>query len=106
VVRSKATNRQFGFVWKNPFSDELHNRPDKRGMRPHSFCPHHGYPQLPRQFRRFGIEIVQNLHVIRKETKRRDDHILHFPIGKLPEVIENVRSEPRLAGRAASALED
>lgn len=106
VIRSEAADRQFGFVWENPFSNQLYDRPHESGMRPHSSRSYHCHPEFPRQIGRFRIEIVQDFHVIRKETEGRDENILHSPPGKLPQVIEDVRPEPRLTRRTTPALED
>jgi hypothetical protein len=106
VIRAKAANRQLGFVWKYPLSDQLHDHSDERRMCADGFSPYHRHPEFSRQFRRFCVEIVNDFHVVRKKPKRRDHNVPESLFRQAPEVIENVRPEPGLSWGSASALID
>jgi len=61
-------------------------------MRAGRACTHHFHTERTRQFASFVIEIVQDLHVIRHESERRDDHVLHAIAIEPAEIVEDIRA--------------
>src|SRR6185503_4044163 len=78
----------------------------KRRMRSGGRGAYEFHPQSACELLRFDIEIVNDLHVVRNKTNRRDDDVPNALIVKLFQMVANVGTEPRLRRRTTAALVD
>src|ERR1051326_8191427 len=80
--------------------DHLH----ERRMRARSRRAHHFKTQLASDVLRLEIEIVNDLHVIRHKPDGRNYQFFHTFPRQRPQVIQNIRSKPRLHLRTTATL--
>jgi hypothetical protein len=73
-------------------------------MRPDSLASDHEEPQCLRALPSFHVEVVQNLHVIRKEPDRVDEDVFGPATMQGRQVIEDVRRKPGIVWPSALAL--
>ena len=106
MVRWKVSHGELWFIRIEPFQDELPDGANEGGMRSHRPGANHRHVQRIGEAAGFGVEIVQDLHVIGNEAEWSNDDILYALAVETLQVVEDVRFKPRLSRRPAAALKD
>src|SRR5438552_1525626 len=72
---------------------------DEARIRVRHLDPFEPHAELARLLLRLGVDVPADLEMVGDEADRADEHVLDAARSQLAEVVEDVRSEPRLARR-------
>lgn len=77
VAWAKATDSPALCIRREPLFDQLADRCHERRMRTRGSGAHQPEAEFPGTFLSFDVEIEQHFHVIRDESNRRHDQLIH-----------------------------
>ena len=96
----------FGFL-VHSFQDEFTNHRNELRVSPYTRGPDHVQAQLIRKCTGLRVEVVHHFHMVRDKANRNDHNVLRLPLrGDLPQMLQDIRTEPRLRWLTAPALKN